>query len=136
MTELVQIEKRFDDKMWIITILEGTREAVDAWEQTVRDYIDKHSGSLELYLIYDTTLIQNLNFTRYLQQRATILAKENRDVTGRVGIALRIPSMIRHFFDVFINVIGSRIQRKLRVKIFTQREEAVAWVSEVVPSKD
>lgn len=135
MSEHVSIEKLFNDKMWIVTLHQGNRETVDAWEQTVRQYIAAVNNAPERYLVYDTTPIQNLGFTRYLQQRAIVLASDNREATGRVGIALAVPSMIASFFDIFVGTIGTRLQPELSVKIFSQREEAANWVSEIVPSE-
>lgn len=134
MVEHISIEKLYDERMWIITLHQGNREGVDAWEQSVRDYIAEFQNAPERYLVYDTTLIRNLGFTRYLQERATVLAKDNPEATGRVALVLNIPAVIASFFDMFIRVIGSRIQPHLDVKIFSKRDDAVAWVSAIVPS--
>ena len=105
------------------------------WEQAVRSYIAEFNNASERYLVYDTTPIPNLGFTNYLQQRATALAKDNRDAKGRVAIVLRIHATVLYFFDIFVRVTGSRIQPNLEVKFFSQREPAVAWVEVALQEK-
>ena len=132
MTESVVIEKLHQDRLWVITLHDGSRRGVDAWEQAVRRYIAEFQNAPERYLVYDTSPIPNLGFTNYLQQRATVLAKDNRDATGRVAIVLRIHSTILYFFDAFVRITGSYIQPHLEVKFFSQREPAVEWVEAVL----
>src|SRR5688500_2566484 len=64
----------------------------------------------------------------YLQQRATVLAKDNRDATGRVALELRIPTTVLYFFDAFVRVTSRYIQPHLEVRFFSEREAAVTWV--------
>ena len=135
MAELVQLEKLHEGRLWIITLHEGSRAGVDAWERTVRQYIAEAQGKTERYLIYDTSPIPDLGFTNYLQQRATVLAQDNRDATGRVALVLRLPPTVLYFFDIFVKLTGRRLQPNLEVKFFSQREEALKWVSEILPVK-
>lgn len=135
MSELITIEKLHQDCMWVITLHDGSRNGVDAWEQAVRSYIAEFHNAPERYLVYDTSPIPNLGFTTYLQQRATVLAKDNRDAKGRVAIVLRIPATVLYFFDIFVRITGARIQPYLEVKFFTQRESAVAWVEAALQEK-
>ena len=143
MPENISIEKLHAGRMWVISLYEGNRGAVDSWEKAVRSYWDdakaKYGENKALasarYLIYDTTQIPHLGFTNYLQQRATIMAKEDGEARGRVALVLRIPPTILYFFDVFVRMTGSRMQPHLEVKFFSQREDAIAWVSAVVPQE-
>jgi hypothetical protein len=131
--EAIQVEKLYDDRLWIITVQKGDRSAVDAWEACVREYIATVSTSTELYLVYDTTGILNFGFTTYLQNRATVLAKDNRDVTGRVAIVVNLPMTIRYIIDSFMKWTGSRLQPHLTVRFYKNRDEAIAWVAEIIP---
>jgi hypothetical protein len=143
MSENIRIEKFFADKMWVITLFEGNRLGVDTWEQAVRSYWDeaksKYGENKRLassrYLVYDTTAIANLGFTNYLQQRASIMAREDGEATGRVALVMRIPPTILYFFDVFVRLTGSRMQPHLEVKFFSEREAAIEWVSASVPQE-
>ncbi len=134
MSELSRIEKSHDDKLWVISILDGTRAGVDAWEQAVRDYI-KQIASSERYLVYDTTGILNLGFTRYLQQRATVLAHDNRSAAGRVAIVINVPEMIRYFFETFVSISARQTQPNLSVKLFSEPAKALEWVEEGLAQK-
>lgn len=133
MSELVQIEKLHSNRLWVITLTDGSRAGVDAWEQSVRNYIAEYQNRPERYLVYDTSSIQNLGFTRYLQERATVLAKDNRDATGRVALVFRLHPTILYFFDTFVRLTGNRIQPNLDVKYFSAREDAIGWVEEILP---
>ena len=128
MVETITIEKLHQERLWVITLHDGSRKGVDMWEQAVRSYIAEFQNAPERYLVYDTSPIPNLGFTTYLQQRATVLAKDNRDAKGRVAIVLRLHATVLYFFDVFVRITGSRLQPNLEVKFFSQREPAVAWV--------
>jgi hypothetical protein len=142
MSESIRIEKLHSDRLWVITLFEGNRLGVDTWEQAVRSYWSEANSNYgenkrlasSRYLVYDTTHIANLGFTNYLQQRASIMAREDGEVTGRVALVIRIPPTILYFFDVFVKLTGSRMQPHLEVKFFSEREDAVNWVSEVVPA--
>ena len=132
--EMINLEKYYNDRLWVIIVQKSDRAAVDAWEACVRKYIATVSTEKkELYLVYDTTGILNFGFTTYLQNRATILAKDNRDVTGRVGIVVNLPTTIRYIMDSFMKWTGARVQPHLTVEFFKSRDEAIAWVAEVIP---
>jgi hypothetical protein len=143
MSDSIRIEKFHADKLWVISLFEGNRAGVDKWEQAVRSYWDdaksKHGENKRLassrYLVYDTTQIPNLGFTNYLQQRASIMAREDGEATGRVALVMRIPPTILYFFDVFVRLTGSRMQPHLEVKFFSERDAAIAWVSASVPQE-
>jgi hypothetical protein len=136
MAEILVVEKLHQDRMWVITMYDGSRKAVDEWEKTVRAYIAEFDNAPERYLVYDTTGILNLGFTNYLQQRATVLAKDNWEATGRVGIVLRIPQTILYFFDRFVRLSSSYIQPYLEVKLFSERAAAIEWVAAGVPENN
>jgi len=129
----VTIEKRHHDHLWILTFTEATPAAVDMWEQTVRSYIAFFNDASDRYLVYDTTRIPNFGFSSYLRQRATILAQDNPDATGRVAVVLHLPILITNLFDFFIRYTGRRLQPRLEVKLFASREKAIAWVEQIIP---
>lgn len=129
MSELRHIHKLHDGKLWVISILTGTAAGVDAWEHSVRDYIAQ-ANSPERYLVYDTTGILNLGFTKYLQQRASVLALDNREALGRVAIVMNVPQVVRYLFETFITISSRHTQPRLSVKLFSERPKAVAWVEE------
>ena len=122
--------------MWVITVLTSDRSAVDAWETCVREYIAINPSSNERHLVYDTTGILDLGFTSYLQNRATALAKDNRDATGRVAIVLNLSTTIRYLFDSYMKWIGSRLQPNLVVQFYKDRDEAIAWVADGILDSD
>lgn len=132
--ELIQVDKLYDDRLWVITVQTNSRAAVDAWEACVRDYMATIPTSNERYLIYDTTHALSFGFTTYLQNRATALAKDNPDATGRVAIILNLPGTIRYLIDSYMKWTGSRIQPDLSVKFYSDRDEAIAWVAEIIPT--
>lgn len=134
MSDLVSIEKRDEERLWIITVNRDSREGVDAWEQSVRSYI-QFIGSSQRYLIYNMSGLKNAGFTNYMRNRATILAQDNRDATGRVALVVGFSPVVRHIFELFINVTGRRVQPFLTVKMFNDEEKAVAWVSEILPKQ-
>ena len=129
----ISLEKLHDDKLWVITVQIGDRSTVDAWEACVREYIETIPTSTERYLVYDTTSVLKFSFTSYLQNRATALAKDNRDATGRVGIVINLPATIRYLIDSYMKWIGARLQPNLIVKFHNDRDEAIAWVAEIIP---
>lgn len=135
MAELVQLEKLHDGLLWIVTLHDGSRAGVDAWERTVRQYWTEFPNKSDRYLIYDTTPIPNLAFTNYLQQRADVMAKEDGNATGRVALVMRLHPTVLYFFDVFVKITGKRYQPKLEVKFFSQREDALNWVAESLPAR-
>jgi len=131
----ISLEKRYDDKLWIISILEGNKSAVDAWEACVREYMNTVPASTERYLVYDTTGVLNFSFTSYLQNRATALAKDNRDATGRVALVINLPITVRSLMDSYMKWIGARLQPRLTVQFYQDRDDAIAWVAEAIPEK-
>ncbi len=131
--ESIQLEKLHHERLWVIRVLQGNREGVDAWESCVRDYVAMHAPSTERYLVYDTTGVLNFAFTSYLQNRATELAKDNKDATGRVAIVVDLPVTIRYLIDSYMKWVGTRLQPNLTVQFYKDRDEAIAWVAEIVP---
>lgn len=37
--EAIQLEKLYDNRLWVITVQKSDRPTVDAWEACVREYI-------------------------------------------------------------------------------------------------
>lgn len=135
MSELLQVEKLFDERLWILTMNENSRQAVDAWEATDRDY-NRHMNSPQRYLIYDITAVPRMSFTGYMRERTTILAKENRAAVGRVALVARIPTTLRYIIDLFVQYTNRHVQPKVEVRFFAEREEAVGWVSAILPANE
>lgn len=133
--EILTVEKFYDDKLWVITVHESNRAAVDAWEACVRDYIATVPEGNERFLVYDTTVAMGFGLTTYLQNRATALAKDNREATGRIAIVLNISSTVMYLIESFLKWTGSRIQPDLDVKLFQDRTVAIEWVSEIIPTQ-
>jgi len=133
---IVEVDKLYDDRLWVITVHENSRQAVDAWEACVREYMATIPTATERYLIYDTTNALSFGFTSYLQNRATALARDNPDATGRVAIVLNLPGTIRYLIDSYMKWTGSRLQPDLTVKFYADRDEAIAWVAEIIPSNE
>lgn len=131
--EIVTIEKLYQDRLWIIHIHEFSRAAVDAWEAAVREYIAMYNNAPERYLIYDVANLSNMAFTVYLRERAIVLAQDNREACGRVAIVTRAPNTIVYIFDIFIRFTGKLLQPALDVKLFGSYEEALGWVSAILP---
>jgi hypothetical protein len=71
----------------------------------------------------------------YMRQRTTALAKDNRDATGRVAIAMTLSPVYRHVFEPFIRFTGRQLQPKLVVKLFGNRADAVEWVASGMPTE-
>jgi len=131
--EPIKLEKLYDDRLWVIIVQQSDRSAVDAWEACVRDYMATIPIENERYLVYDTTGILSFGFTNYLQNRATALAKDNPDATGRIAIVLNLPGTIRYLIDSYMKWTGSRIQPHLEVKFYENRADAIQWVAEIIP---
>jgi hypothetical protein len=132
----LKIEKMCGDRLWILSVLESSRAAVDAWEQTVRDYIARVDPAPERYLVYDLTEATNVSFTSYTRQRATILAKDNPQATGRVALVVSGNPAIVYIFDLFLRYTSRQLQPRLDVKLFNERAPAVAWVRAILPPED
>ena len=132
--ELIEVEKLYNDRLWVIKVNENSRTAVDAWEACVREYMATIPIGTERYLVYDTADILSFGFTTYLQNRATVLANDNPDATGRIAIVLNLPATIRYLIESFMEWTGSRIQPDLTVKFFGSRDEAIQWVAEIIPA--
>lgn len=133
MSDRVKVEKLYDERVWILTMLDNSRQTVDEWEATVRQYND-HMRSQERYLIYDTAAISRMSFTGYMRERSTALAKENSAAVGRVALVARIPSTIRYIIDLFIQFTNRRIQPGIEARVFATRDEALKWVLEILPA--
>lgn len=132
MSDLLTVEKLYQERLWILTMRASTREVVDAWETTVRAYND-HMNSPQRYLIYDTSSVPRMSFTGYMRERATVLAKENGDAVGRVALVARIPFTIRYIIDLFIQYTNRRVQPGIEARVFATREDALKWVLEILP---
>lgn len=130
----LSIEKFHNEQLWVLTLHASSQQAVDAWEATVRDYIQQVDHRPERYLVYDLLSVPNLGFTNYLRYRATELAKDNREATGRVAIVAHLHPTINHFFTFFLRTTGARIQPRLSIKMLATRPQAMAWVEEILPS--
>jgi hypothetical protein len=131
--ELVSITKLYNDRLWIIHMHVFSRQAVDLWERTVREYIATHQNLPQRYLIYDVSGLNNLSFTVYLRERAIVLAQDNREATGRVAIVTTAPATIVHVLDIFLRYTGKALQPALEVKLVKTRDEALTWVSAALP---
>jgi hypothetical protein len=134
MSESVKLEKLYGERLWILTMRDNSRQTVDEWEATVRAY-NEHMNSPQRYLIYDTTSVSRMSFTGYMRERATVLAKENADAVGRVALIARIPYTIRYIIDLFIQFTNRRVQPKIEVRVFAERDEALKWVAEILPAE-
>jgi hypothetical protein len=133
-TDTVKIEKFHQDRLWVIQAFSIERPSVDGWEAAVREYI-QHVNAPERYLVYDLTPIASLGFTMYMRQRTTALAKDNREATGRVAIAMSLSPIYRHVFEPFIRFTGRQLQPRLTVKLFGSRTEAIDWVASSLPAE-
>jgi hypothetical protein len=130
-TDLVSIERLHQDKFWIISIHEFSTNAIDAWADSIREYRKAMGDSKERYLVYDTSNIPRLGMTSYLRKIATKVGKEAPQETGRVAVVLSSSSIIWQVIQMFLNFITKQLQPKLELKIFSAREEAIAWVEEI-----
>lgn len=133
MNEPIKIEKLFHERLWVIQALTNESATVDAWETAVRAYIQRFGSAPERYLVYDLQPIEKLSFTPYMRQRATVLAQDNREATGRVAVVVNYNPLQRYIFDQFIYFIGTRLQPHLSVKLFGDRMEAINWVAHILP---
>lgn len=132
-TETISIEKFYQDWLWVIQGNSIKPASVDAWEAAVRSYIQHVNNAPERYLVYDLLQVENLGFTSYMRQRSTALALDNRDATGRVAVVIDMNPMLRYIFEPFFRLTGSRLQPKLDVRLFGNREDAMVWVAEILP---
>jgi hypothetical protein len=132
-SSLIQIDQYHQNHLWVITVQEYSHAAVDAWEAAVRGYITHQIGGPERYLVYDFLGVPNLGFTNYMRYRASELAKDNRDATGRVAIVAHLHPLVDHLFRWFIRTTGHQVQPHLEVKLLKDRATAIAWVQQVLP---
>lgn len=135
MTDYVKIDKLYRERLWVIQALVNDPAAVDAWEAAVRAYIHQFNDAPERYLVYDLQPVEKILFTPYMRHRATALAEDNREATGRVAVVVNYNPLQRYIFDQFIYFVGTRLQPRLSVKLFSDRSEAIEWVAQVVPAE-
>jgi hypothetical protein len=135
MAETVKVEKLYGERLWILTMLDNSRPTVDVWEATVRAY-NAHMNSPQRYLIYDTSAVPGMSMTGYMRERATVLAKENKDAVGRVALVARIPATVRYIIDLFIKFTNQRVQPRIEVRVFGTRDDAVKWMLEILPQAE
>jgi hypothetical protein len=80
--------------------------------------------------VYDAIAIKNLTFDSYLRQRATELAEDDPEATGRVAIVVSVMPGARHIFQLFLWLVGRSTQPNLSVHIFDKRGAAIVWVEQ------
>src|SRR5262245_42569582 len=132
MSDRVNIEKLYGERVWILTMMDNSRATVDEWETIVRGY-NEHMRSPQRYLIYDTSAVPRMSMTGYMRERATVLAKESSDAVGRVALVARIPFTIRYIIDLFIQYTNRRVQPGIEARVFATRQDALKWVLEILP---
>jgi hypothetical protein len=134
MTSLIQVEKLYQDYVWITQTHSIDTASVDAWEAVVREYIS-HINAPHRYMVYDLTAIPRPGVTIYMNRRVTALSRENPDAFGRVGIALNLNPTVRYVFEPFIRFASSQFQPALSIRLFPSRETALDWVVEALPAE-
>jgi hypothetical protein len=126
----LSVESRHDDRMRILTFTQYSTEIVDAWADQIRAYRALQVGTTARFLVYDAIAIKNLTFDSYLRQRATELAEDDPEATGRVAIVVSVMPGARHIFQLFLWLVGRSTQPNLSVHIFDKRGAAIVWVEQ------
>jgi hypothetical protein len=68
-----------------------------------------------------------------MRQRATALAKDNRQASGRVALVVKGSPALTYIFDLFLRYTSRQIQPRLDVKLFNDRDKAIEWVKAILP---
>ncbi len=129
----IQIEKLYQDQLWVITLPTFEKRHVDQWEATVRAYFQHMNYRDERYLVYDATPVEHLRMTPYMQQRVAKLAEANPKAVGRVAVVMPLSPMLLYVFEPFGRYRIKAIQPNLDVRFFSQRQAAIEWVAKILP---
>lgn len=129
--DLIEVEQH--GQLWILSSNDVRDATVDAWYATVQAYHAAVAPSNERYLIYDISAVPNASLTPYIRQRVAELADRDRRATGRVAIVIKASSFVVNVFEIFTALTMRRLQPRLRIGFFAERDAAQAWVEEGMP---
>lgn len=107
--------------------------AVDAWRSALDAYIDQRPGA-KRYSIYDLTGITDWGLSPRAREKLTLGAVRHPDARGRIAVITPPMGPLRAVVALFIRSQLSAAQPHLDVRLFSDREEGIAWVAESILS--
>ena len=133
MMDLMHVEKRHNDRLWIMHFGDLSNDAIDLCERYIRDYQAQFSDPPHRYLVYDVGMLKHISFTQYLRERLIAVGKDDHNSFGRVGVVMKAPAVLRYAFDLFIKFTGKRMQPDLETRMFDNSATAISWLEEIIP---
>ncbi len=126
--EPITIDYREDGRILVIQINGMTREAVDAFIETIQTEIVDVDSSLLLTVI-DYTNTGGMVSPYFIGKMKNITGDQiRRDMRGRAGVVTSV-DLFRLVFNPVVKMF-SRDNKNLTIQFFKTVDEAVEWVSE------
>lgn len=128
----LQVERRHRGEMIIFTFAGPVGDAaVDAWRSALDAYIDERPGA-QRYNIYDLTGITDWGLSPRAREKLTLGAVRHPDAQGRIAVITPPMGPLRAVVDLFIRSQLNAAQPELNMRLFSDRDEGIAWVAESI----
>lgn len=126
----VTLEWLYGGQIPCFTILDISRATVDNWMVLLRQLLENWPANRPYVAIHDAS-VSGVMLTPYARAKITELEGVNPALQGRVAIILP-----RTFVAQLIRVYVRTLRRqKVVTGIYFARDEALEWISEIVPTQ-
>ncbi|HEX2907132.1 MAG TPA: hypothetical protein VHO69_09755 [Phototrophicaceae bacterium] len=126
----IQIERCYQRQMIIFTLTARfTAATLDTWMAVLSQYVQERQ-STSRYIVYDLSQSPNLMFTSGVSQRLKEIGRLYPDATGRVVAIVPQVGVFQPIAEFFLQQNNVRAQPNLEIRLFNNRQEGIAWVSE------
>lgn len=113
-----------DDKIAILTLKSIARASIDRWFQTIKDITSNWPHDNRLLMIYDVTQI---SLTPYFRERAFAATPLTQGIPGAYVVLVN-KSALAQAMRLFVRREVSTATAGRESRIFTEQEEAIAWL--------
>ncbi len=127
----VTLEWVHDRQMALLRLTSISFEAVDAWVDTILQLLAHQSDDHPYLVVYDLSDPQ-VTLTPYVRARTQEVARAFPEIKGRVAV-LSPRGGAGRLLKLFVNQV-MRIDRGRQMQVFFTRENAVAWLAELLPT--
>jgi len=121
----MSLEWMFDNQLIFISFKDMSRETVDLWVKTLAPLMKDWPRDKSFRVLYDAS-DPSISLTPYLRTRVAEFTRVSGGLNGRAGL-LMAKSFVAQITQLFLR---SQQHPGIQTRIFFNREEAFAWVSQ------
>jgi hypothetical protein len=116
-----------DNQIVVYKILDGSRESVDTWVNTVVEILKATPPERPYLAVYDIASV--LTMTPYARQRSQEIVNAGLHLEGRYALVLS-SSVVAQVIRLFVRREIDRQNRRFARGFFKTQQEAIQWLLE------